>query len=108
LTDRRTDVQNNCVNYRDLYRKSNDKPFKPFRIRLTDSTTIDVLRPTPVIVGETAAVVPTHTIIDGRGAQLARDWRTIAIDQILELVDLRDQEHFQLTDSVLEMGQLRN
>jgi hypothetical protein len=92
LTDCRIAAQNKHVTYRDLYRKFNSKPFKPFRINLSDSTMIDVRRPTPVIIGEASVVVPTHSIIDGRGIQLARDWRTIALNQIIGLTDLTDDE----------------
>ena len=40
------------MTYHDLLRKLNDAPFKPFRIRLSNSTTIDVMEPGSVIVGE--------------------------------------------------------
>jgi hypothetical protein len=52
---------------RDLLRKLNDHPSKPFRIKLTNSTAIDVLEPGPVIVGRSSAILPVETSIDDRG-----------------------------------------
>lgn len=72
----------------DLLRKLNDIPFKPFRIRLSNASAIDVLNPGSIIVGATSAVVPTAMEKDDRGYQVAVDWKTISIAHIVELIDL--------------------
>jgi len=80
------------VTYHDLHRKLNDHPFKPFRIRMSNSSTIDVRHPCPFIIGKSSAVVPTDTIIDDRGYTVARDWKTISISHIVEFVDLNEKD----------------
>jgi hypothetical protein len=76
------------MTYLDLHRKMDDKPFKPFRIRLVNSMTYDVLEPWMLMIGETSAVVVTHVRKDDLGYETARDWRTISIAHILELSDI--------------------
>ena len=76
------------MTYRDLLRKLNDHPFKPFRIKLTNSTAIDVLEPGPVIVGRSGAILPVETSVDDRGFQVIENWKTIAINHIVEFTDL--------------------
>jgi hypothetical protein len=80
------------VTHYDLHRKLNDHPFKPFRIRLSNSSTIDVRHAGSVIVGESSAVVPTDTVLDDRGNLVARDWKTISISHIVEFVDLNEKD----------------
>ncbi len=80
------------MTYHDLHRKLNDHPFKPFRIRLSNSSAIDIRQPGSVIVGESSAVVPTDTVIDDRGVHVARDWKTIAISHIVEFIDLNEKD----------------
>jgi len=76
------------MTYHDLLRKLNDAPFKPFRIRLSNASAVDILEPGAVIVGETSAVVPTETVLDDRGYRVARNWKTIALSHIVEFVDI--------------------
>jgi len=76
------------MTYYDLYRKLHDEPFKPFRLKLTNSTTIDVLEPGPMIVGESSAVLPVEMIEDDRGVHVARNWKTISISHIVEFSDI--------------------
>ena len=73
----------------DLYRKLHDQPFKPFRLRLTNSTVIDVTDPESVIIGESSAVLPVEMFEDDRGGRYAKDWKTISIAHIVEFADLR-------------------
>ena len=80
------------MTYHDLARKLSDVPFKPFRFRLSNSTTIDIREPGSVIIGESSAVVPVEMIIDDRGIRVARDWKTISINHIVEFVDLKEDE----------------
>lgn len=76
------------MHYGDLYRKLRDQPFKPFRIRLVNNTTYDILEPWMVIPGDTSAVVVTRTVRDDKGYEIADDWRTISIAHMLEFSDL--------------------
>jgi hypothetical protein len=76
------------MTHHDLLRKLHDAPFRAFRIRLVNSSVIDVKDPGSVIVGESSAVVPTELIVDDRGFKVARDWKTISIAHIIEFTDL--------------------
>lgn len=80
------------MTYHDLYRKLHDEPFKPFRLRLTNSTVIDVREPGSVIVGESSAVLPVETMVDDRGVRVARNWKTISIAHIVEFSDIDTKE----------------
>lgn len=72
----------------DLLRKIHDEPFKPFRMKMVNNSTFDVVDPGMIIVGDSSAVVATRNIYDGEGHPTTTDWRTISIDQILEFSDL--------------------
>ena len=76
------------MTYHDLQRKLHETPFKPFRIKLVNNSTYDVVEPWMIMVGESSAIVATQTRTDERGYQLALDWRTISIRHILELIDI--------------------
>ena len=69
----------------DLIRKLDDKPFKPFRIRMVNNLAYDVRDPGMMIVGDTSAVVATRDIRDAQGHTVTTDWRTISISHILEV-----------------------
>ena len=72
----------------DLLRKLADVPFKPFRLKLSNSTAIDVTEPGSMIVGDTSAVLPVETVIDAQGYRIIRNWKTIALSHIVEFSDL--------------------
>jgi hypothetical protein len=76
------------MNYADLYRKLRDAPFRPFRIRMVNSTTYDIHEPWMVIPGDTSAVIVTQTRTDDRGYEIAEDWRTVSIAHMMEFSDL--------------------
>jgi hypothetical protein len=76
------------MNYRDLLARLNDVPFKPFRIKLSNSTTVDVLDPGMIMVGRTSAIVATRTAEDERGYRVVLEWKTISILHIVEMTDL--------------------
>ena len=79
------------MTYRDLQRKLHESPFKPFRIRLVNSTTYDITEPWMVTVGESSAVVVTQTRKDEKGYELALDWKTVSIAHMLEFSDLPEK-----------------
>jgi hypothetical protein len=76
------------MTHHDLLRKLYDQPFKPFRIRLSNSSAIDILEPGSVIVGESSAVLPTAMTKDDKGHRVALDWKTISIAHMVEFIDL--------------------
>ena len=75
---------------RDLRRRLQDRPFKPFRIHLADGDVLDVLYPDMVIVGPTSAVLPTAWTKDEVGDPLADDWRTIILMHMTQFSDLKN------------------
>jgi hypothetical protein len=83
---------NKDVTHHDLFRKLDDRPFRPFRIRLSNATAIDIPDPGAIVVGETSAIVPTEIFVDDRGHKVTRDWKTISIAHIVELIDLNEKE----------------
>jgi hypothetical protein len=73
---------------RDLLNRLHDEPFKPFRVRLTNNSTIDIPEPGLVVVGPTSAIMPVQTMKDEIGYTLVTQWRTIALSHMMEFVDL--------------------
>jgi hypothetical protein len=73
---------------RDLLNKLHDEPFQPFRARLTNNSTIDVLDPNTVVVGPSSAIMPIETIRDSSGYYVVARWRTVALAHIIEFVDI--------------------
>ena len=73
---------------RDLLNKLHDEPFQPFRVRLTNNTTIDVLDPNTVMVGPSSAIMPLETLRDSSGYYIVSRWRTVALAHMVELVDI--------------------
>ena len=71
----------------DLVNKLHDEPFKPFRVRLSNASTIDVLEPGSVIVSPTSAIMPLEYVEDD-GLRLVRRWKTVALSHMVEFVDL--------------------
>ena len=72
----------------DLLRKLSDVPFKPFRLKLSNSTAIEVTEPGSVIVGDTSAVLPVDAYVDDQGFRIVRNWKTIALSHIVEFSDI--------------------
>ena len=73
----------------DLLRRLEDSPFKPFRIQLSDGTILELHQPGMVIVGLSSAVLPTK-FTEEEGRRVASDWRTVALDHIVQFTDLND------------------
>ncbi len=71
----------------DLVNKLHDEPFKPFRVRLSNASTIDVLDAGSVIVGPTSAIMPLEYVED-EGLRLVRRWKTVALSHMVEFLDL--------------------
>jgi hypothetical protein len=74
---------------RDLLNKLRDEPFQPFRVRLTNNATIDVLDPNTVVVGPSSAIMPVETKRDAAtGYYLVSRWRTVALAHMVEFTDI--------------------
>lgn len=71
---------------KDLINRLSDRPFKGFRIHLSDGSTIVVNDPGMIIVGPSSAVVPTEF---GReqGERVATRWRTVALAHMVQFAD---------------------
>jgi hypothetical protein len=75
------------MNSEDLLRKLEDRPFHPFRIRLVNNSTYDILDPGMILVGDSSAVVATQPIRDDAGHLVTTGWRTVSISHMLEFSD---------------------
>jgi len=75
----------------DLLKRLEERPFKAFRIHLSDGTSLDVPEAGMVIVGRTTAVLPSAFAEDEDGARVAEHWRTIALVHITQFSDLDDK-----------------
>lgn len=74
----------------DLLSRLQDEPFRPFRIHLSDGTTLEVPQGGMVIVGKSSAVLPSRFDRDEEGRRIAARWRTIALVHIVQFSDLDD------------------
>ena len=81
------------MTHHDLLRKLDDEPFKPFRIRLVNSTIYDILDPGMIIVGDSSAVIATQNIRDEAGHRVTTEWRTVSIAHMLEFSDLQSRSN---------------
>jgi hypothetical protein len=73
---------------RDLLNKLHGVPFQPFRARLSNNTTIDVLDPNTVVVGPSSAIMPIEAVRDSSGYYVVNRWRTVTLAHIVEFVDV--------------------
>jgi hypothetical protein len=73
---------------RDLLDRLADQPFKPFRVQLSDGSRIDVTLAGIMVAGLGSAVLPTVWTKDVDGNRVAKHWRTIAIDHIVQIGDI--------------------
>lgn len=79
------------MRHSDLLNRLEDRPFRPFRVHLTDGTIVDVPDAGMVIVGRSTAVLPTRFSQDEEGRRLADRWRTIDLVHIVQFSDLDDE-----------------
>ena len=76
----------------DLVNKLHDEPFKPFRVRLSNNNTIDVLDAGSVVVGPTSAIMPLE-YVEEDGLMLVRRWKTVALNHMVEFLDLETRRN---------------
>ena len=77
----------------DLSQRLFDRPFKPFRMHLSDGKVVkvvDVRQPMMVILSRSTAILPTRFGKDDLGHPLAIDWQTVALAHIVRFSDLRN------------------
>ena len=72
----------------DLLNRLHDEPFRPFRIHLSDGTSLDVPENNMVIVGRSSAVLPRRFGQVEQGHRLAEHWRTVALVHMVQFSDL--------------------
>src|SRR5262249_14110864 len=73
----------------DLMAELEDRPFRPFRIHLSDGTLITVSTPGMVMVGTATAVLPTRVVRSAAGRAIADTWQTIALRHIVRFSDVK-------------------
>ena len=78
---------------RDLLNKLHDQPFKPFRVKLSNNTALDVTEPGLVVVGPTSAIMPVQTMKDDGGYTLVTQWRTVALSHMVEFSDIEPSKN---------------
>jgi hypothetical protein len=77
------------MTHRDLLRRLNDKPFKPFRIRMVNSTIYDITDPWMIVPGDSSALILANPAFnEDRGYQVVHDWKTVSIQHMIEFSDL--------------------
>lgn len=67
-----------------------DDPFRPFRIHLSDGSTIPVTNAGMLIVEESSVILPTEMARDPEGYPLVKRWRTVALAHMVQFSDLDD------------------
>jgi len=72
----------------DINQRLYDQPFRPFRIHLTDGSSIAVTNAGTLSVGETSAIVPVELGRDSNGHPLVKRWRTVALAHIVQFSDI--------------------
>lgn len=72
---------------RDLMNRLNDRPFKAFRIHLSDGSSIPIPEPGMVIVTKSSAIIPTE-FEDDDGDRVVRRWRTVSLLHMVQFSDL--------------------
>ena len=72
----------------DLERKLVERPFQPFRIKLSNSSTIDVHFPGDIVMGRSSATFPMDVVPDAEGFRVVRSWRTVALAHMAEFTDI--------------------
>ena len=72
----------------DLNHRLYDTPFRPFRIHLSDGTSLAVTNAGMVLVGESSVILPTELGHDSEGFPLVKRWRTVALSHMVQFTDL--------------------
>jgi hypothetical protein len=57
-------------------------------VKLSTTSTIDVLDPGTVVVGPTRAIMPLEAVVDDQGYVVVNRWRTVALSHMVEFTDI--------------------
>jgi len=76
----------------DLNQRLYDQPFRPFRIHLSDGSTIPVTNSGTVVVGESSAILPVELGHDSAGFPLVKRWRTVALAHMVQFSDIDEPD----------------
>lgn len=74
----------------DLNQRLYDTSFRPFRVHLSDGSSIPVANAGMVLVGESSAILPTKLAHDAEGFPLVRRWRTVALAHMVQFTGIDD------------------
>jgi hypothetical protein len=77
----------------DLLQKLEDRPFKPFRLHMSDGTIFNIAEPGMILVGASSAVVVYKYTKDDEGHLIADRWRTVALSHIVQMSDLDEHRN---------------
>jgi hypothetical protein len=69
----------------DLLDRLEDRPFKPFRMHLSDGSRLDVTDAGLIMVGKSSAFMPAAWDKDEEGRRLVKHWRTVSIAHIVQI-----------------------
>jgi hypothetical protein len=80
----------------DLNCRLHGRPFRPFRIHLTNPflhrfselRTIDVSEPGSIIVAPKCAIVPIESSVDDQGFRIIETWKTVEFTNIAAILDI--------------------
>jgi hypothetical protein len=73
---------------RDISHRLSDMPFKPFRIHLSDGSSVIVRDAGGAILGQSSVVLPTEYDKDEEGFRFAKHWRTIAYSHMVQFSEV--------------------
>jgi len=73
---------------RDITHRLNDLPFKPFKIHLSDGSSVIVRDAGGAILGQSSIVLPTEYAKDEDGLKIAKHWRTIAYSHMVQFSEI--------------------
>ena len=74
----------------DVIHRLSDLPFKPFKIHLSDGSTVVVRDSSGAILGRSSIVLPTEYEKDEEGYRIAKHWRTIAYSHMVQFSEVEE------------------
>lgn len=75
---------------RDINHRLYDQPFRPFRVHLSDGSSIAVINAGMVLVGESSVILPVETGRDADGYPIVKRWRTVALGHMVQFSDVNE------------------
>ena len=77
----------------DLLKRLEDRPFRPFRIHLSDGTVLEISDPGDVVVGPSTAMCFTRFGKTDQGRRIVEDWRTAALMHITQFSEVQPKRN---------------